>query len=137
MMSINIFRVISVITSAILMVAVGFAFFTLPHIGSAYLLVTNKLGSELPLITKHFSLAFIGNHDNIFSAFPERTVWAWCMWFILCCWPIALMIWALRASDFERTAAKWCLGVIAYLSLVITVAAIVNIGLVMPFTRLK
>jgi hypothetical protein len=136
-MRINIFRVISVICSALLVVAVFFAFFASPYVGSAYLRVTRKLGSELPLITKHFSLAFLRNAENPFSDFSETKLWVGCLWFILFCWPIALMIWAVRAPDFEGSMAKWCLGMIAYLSMGVTVAVIVSTGLVMPFTGLK
>jgi len=119
------------------MVAALLAFFTAPYLGSAYIRVTRKLGSELPLITKHFSLALLGNRENPFSTFSETTLWAGCLWFFFLCWPIVFMVWAIRASDFERSLAKWCLGMIAYLSLVITVAALVIVGLVMPFTILK
>jgi hypothetical protein len=136
-MLINLFRVISVISSALLMVAVGFAFFLSPYAGSAYMRISRKLGSELPLITKNFSLAFMRNAENPFSDFSETKLWVGCLWFILICWPIALMIWAIRAPDFERSMAKWCLGMIAYLAMGVTVAVIVSAGLVMPFTGLK
>ena len=129
--------VISVITSAILWVAVTFAFFASPPIGSAYLLVTNKLGTELPLFTKEFSLVFLGNYEDFLSTFPQRALWAWGLWFILLCGPIALAIWAVRIPDHERSLAKWCVGMIAYISLSAAVAVIVSVGLVMPFTNLK
>jgi len=124
-MSITIFRLISVMSSALLTVAVFFLFFTSPYVGSAYVMVTRNLGSELPLITKHFSLALLRIAENPFSTFSKTSPWVWCLWFILCCWRIALMIWALRASDFERSMAKWCLGVIAYISMVVSNQSII------------
>jgi hypothetical protein len=50
--------------------------------------------------------------------------------------PIALIIWAIRVSDFERSLAKWCLGVIAYLSALATVTVIGITGLILPFMKL-
>jgi len=132
----NFFRIVSVISSAFLLVTVVFAFFTSPHIGSAYLQATSRLGSALPLITKDFSLAFLGNSKDPFSTFPERAIWAWCLWLVLLCWPIALIIWAVRALDFERSLAKWCLCVIAYLSALAAVTVIGIIGMILPFMNL-
>ncbi len=129
-------RVISVITSAILLVAVVFAFFAAPQIGSAYLQATSRLGSALPLITKDFSLTFLGNSKDPFSTFPERAVWAWCLWLILLCFPIALIIWAVRVSDFEKSLTKCCLCVITYLSALAAVTVIGIIGLILPFMNL-
>jgi hypothetical protein len=132
----NLFRIVSVISSAFLLVAVVFSFFASPYVGSAYLQVTSRLGSALPLITKDFSLAFLGNSKDPFSTFSERAVWAWCLWLILLCCPIALIIWAVRALDFERSLAKWCLCVIAYLSALAAVTVIGIIGMILPFMNL-
>jgi hypothetical protein len=123
-------------SSVFFLVAVVFVFFTGPYIGSSYLQVTSRLGSELPLITKDFSLAFLGNAKDPFSVFTERPVWAWCVWFILLSWPIALIIWAIHASDFERSLAKWCLGMIAYLSVIAAATVIGIIVLFLPFMKL-
>ena len=101
-MRIDTFRVIAFISAAILLVVVVFAFFASPHIGSAYLRTLKNLGNDLPLLTKDFSLPLLGNENNPFSTFPERSVWSWCLWLIFICWPIALLIWVLRVPDFEQ-----------------------------------
>jgi hypothetical protein len=129
-------RIISVMSSVFILVAVVFVFFTAPYIGSSYLQVTSRLGSELPLITKDFSLALLGNAKDPFSSFPERAVWAWCLWVIFLFWPIALVVWAIRVHEYERSLAKWCLGMIAYLSTLAAVTVIGIIGLILPFMKL-
>jgi hypothetical protein len=78
----------------------------------------------------------LGNSKDPFSTFPERAIWAWCLWLVLLCWPIALIIWAVRALDFERSLAKWCLCVIAYLSALAAVTVIGIIGMILPFMNL-
>lgn len=135
-MRMDVVRATSMISSGLLLVAVVFLFFSTPYIGSAYMTVTSKLGAALPLLTRDFSLALLGNRENLFSTFSERAVWAYCLWFILFSCPIALMVWAVRASDFERSMPKWCLGVLGYLSMMVAVAVVAITGLVMPFLRL-
>lgn len=128
-------RIISILSSALLMVAAVAAFLASPYAGSAYLQVTTGLGSELPLITKYFSLAFLGNHKSPFSIFPERAVWAWGSWSVLLCWPIVLVALAIRAP-FDKFMALWCIGVIAYLSMIAALTVVVGAGLVLPFSGL-
>jgi len=135
-MGIATFRIIAITTSALLLVAAGFALFASPSIGTAYLRIIKNLGSELPLLTKNFSLALLGNENNPFSVFPDRVAWSWCLWSIFLCGPIALMIWSIRAADFEKIAVRWCLCAIAYISFTGAVAFIGIIGLLLPFTGL-
>ncbi|MEW5909969.1 MAG: hypothetical protein AB1659_09245 [Thermodesulfobacteriota bacterium] len=135
-MKIGAFRVMSITTSGVLLAAVGFALLVSPYIGSAYLRIINRLGTELPLLTKDFSLPLLGNANNLFSTFPERPVWSWCLWLVLFCWPIALLVWSIRTADFEKTAVRWCICVIAYMSLTGTMALIGIIGLLLPFTEM-
>jgi hypothetical protein len=135
-MKMDVFRASSVISSGFLLVAVFFLFFLTPYIGSAYKLVTGKLGTALPLLTRDFSLALLGTRENPFSNFSERAVWAYCLWLILFCCPIVLMVWAIRASEFKRYLPQWCLCMITYLSLTIAVAVVTMTGLSLPFLKL-
>lgn len=129
-------RLLAAGCSTILLIAVVAAFFTAPLVGSAYLQHTTRVGSEFSLLTKNFYLAFLGNYADVFSAFPRRALWAWCLWSLLLFWPAAQVIWAIRAEDFEKSAGRWCLGMVAYLSVACALVTLVIIGLMMPFLNL-
>jgi hypothetical protein len=129
-------RLLAAGASAILLIAVVSAFFAAPLVGSAYLQHTTRIGTELSLLTTDFSLAFLGNYADVFSSFPKRALWAWCFWLLLLFWPAAQVIWAIRAADFEESAGRWCLGMVACLSVVSALTALVIIGLTMPFVNL-
>jgi hypothetical protein len=135
-MNIHVFRFISVISLSFLLAAMAFAFFATALFGSVYLQFTTRLGSELSLLTTDFALAFLGNYADVFSAFPRRALWASCLWLLLLLRPAAQVIWAIRAEDFEKSAGRWCLGMVAYLSVACALGTLVIIPLMMPFLNL-
>jgi hypothetical protein len=129
-------RILAASSSTILLIAVVSALFTAPLVGFAYLRHTTRIGAEFSLLTKDFAMAFLGNYADVFSTFPRRALWAWCLWLLLLLWPAAQVIWALRTEDFEKSAGRWCLGMVAYLSVACALVTLVIIALMMPFLNL-
>lgn len=130
-------RLLAAGCSTILLIAAVAAFFTAPPVGSAYLQFITRLGAELSLLTKDFSLAFLGNYPDLFSSFPRRALWAWGVWALVVLWPVAQLIWAIRAKDFAKSAGSWCLGMVAYLAVTCALATLILIGLMPPFLKLS
>jgi len=135
-MKMGLFRLMVSASTALILVTILFLFFASSSIGSAYLLLTGNIGSDLPLLTIEFSIPML----KAFNADPFSTVstplWVWVVWAIMLAGPVIVMVWTIRAQRPEQAVARWSAGISLFLAFAFLVSAVTFVGLILPFSPL-
>jgi hypothetical protein len=125
---------IALATAAFLAFAVAlFAFLAAPQLGSAYQRLIGPLGTDLPVPTVVVALPLLriapgGPHQE-----PVTSPGAAAVWLCLVFGPWAGFAWALRAPDVATALTRWVVALSIYVPFAAAFAAVVLLGLVLPF----
>jgi len=131
-MSLPAFRIVVVASTLLVTATVAFAFFGCPEIGSAYVMVVNSAGSELPRLTAVVSVPLLRIGPGDAHERPVTKTWVALVWFFLALSPIAVAAWTLRAPTLELALARWAAGYSLYVPFVCGIAMVVLVGLALP-----
>lgn len=135
-MSLRAFRLVTALSATLVTVSAGFAFFSAPEIGSAYLGLTRGDAASLPRLTHEVAVPLlrIGPHDA--HERPVTRPWVGLVWACVLLAPSLIATWSIRATTPEDAVARWLAGFGVYLPMACLVALVILLGLAAPFACL-
>ena len=125
---------IALATAAFLVFAVALsAFLAAPQLGSAYQRLIGPLGTDLPVPTVDVALPLLRVAPGGPHAESATSSGAAVAWLLVVLGPGGGFAWAFRAPDVPTALARWVVALSVYVPFVAAVAAVVLLGLVLPF----
>jgi hypothetical protein len=103
------------------------AFLTAPYVGSAYLMMLQGMGDQLPNLTAKVALPLLRVSPRAPYGMPQTALWVGVVWLFLAASPWCIMFWSWQSSTQEACLARWFSGIMLYfpatMGLFITVLA--------------
>lgn len=130
----------TVVFSAFLFSGAAFlAFLAAPYAGSAYLMLLQGVGDQLPNLTLKVTLPLLRvspNNPHNPLDMPVTQAWAGAVWLLLIVAPLIFAGWVWRADTREDGMARWIMSLSIYLPTAGSLLIIVYSGLVVTFACL-
>ncbi len=115
-MELKTFKVVTLLATALLTFMVWLAFLTAPYIGSAFLMITNSLGDQYPVLTGDVALPLLRVGTEKSCPQPINVGWAVAVWVLLLIGPMLAWVWSVRAERLVECVGRWVLSLVLFAS---------------------
>ena len=128
-------KLMILVSALLLTIMMVLAFLTAPYVGSAYIMLLQGVGDQLPNLTLKITLPLLRvSLDNPHPLdMPVTQAWAGAVWLLMIIAPLGAACWAWLGDTRDEVTIRWLVTISIYMPTFASLFIIISAGLVVPF----